>query len=222
MFGPESTVKLTALLATPDSVTTTFPVAAAVGTGTTTLVGPQLVGKAIVPLNVIVVEPWVGPKFVPVMVIEEPTEPELGDRLVMRGVGRNVKLTVLLAFPAAVTTTGPELAPLGTGTVICESVQLAGVAAAPLKVTVLEPWVRPKVVPAIVTVVPDGAEEGERLVMFGTTVKFTLLLGIPPALTTRGPVDAPAGIGTTIWVLLQLAGVAAVPLKVTFPAVEPK
>jgi hypothetical protein len=53
-------------------------------------------------------------------------------------------------------------------------------------------------------------------------MKFTLLLGIPPAVTTRGPVDAPAGIGTTIWMLLQLAGVAAVPLNVTFPTIEPK
>jgi hypothetical protein len=140
----------------------------------------------------------------------------------MLGVGRNMKFTLLLAFPTAVTTSGPVLAPLGTGTVICESFQLAGVAKVPLKETVLEPWVRPKVVPAMVTVVPDGAEEGERLVMFGTIVKFTLLLGIPPTVPTRGPVDAPVGTGTMIWVLLQLTGVAAVPLKVTFPRVEPK
>jgi hypothetical protein len=53
-------------------------------------------------------------------------------------------------------------------------------------------------------------------------MKFTLLLAMPPAVTTTGPVEAPFGIGTTIWVLLQLVGVAAVPLKVTFPMVEPK
>jgi hypothetical protein len=53
-------------------------------------------------------------------------------------------------------------------------------------------------------------------------MKFTLLLGIPPAVTTRGPVDAPVGTGTTIWVFVQLVGVAAVPLKVMFPTVEPK
>jgi hypothetical protein len=53
-------------------------------------------------------------------------------------------------------------------------------------------------------------------------MKFTLLLGIPPEVTTRGPVDAPAGTGTTIWVFVQLEGAAGVPLKETLPTVEPK
>src|SRR5207249_12339237 len=41
------TVKLTALLATPPTVTTTFPVVAPAGTGTTMLVALQLVAAAI-------------------------------------------------------------------------------------------------------------------------------------------------------------------------------
>src|SRR5207245_9355667 len=45
------TVKLTPLLATPPTVTTTFPVVAPVGTGTTMLVALQLVAAAAVPLN---------------------------------------------------------------------------------------------------------------------------------------------------------------------------
>src|SRR5437660_6650605 len=45
------TVKLTPLLATPPTVTTTFPVVAPVGTGTTMLVALQLVGVAVIPLN---------------------------------------------------------------------------------------------------------------------------------------------------------------------------
>jgi len=135
---------------------------------------------------------------------------------------RREKFTALLAMPAAVTTTGPVLAAFGTDTAICVSLQLAGVACVPLKVTVLEPCVKPKVVPVMVNVVPNGPEGGDKLVIFGTTVKFTLLLAIPPAVTTRGPVDAPFGIGRTIWVLLQLDGAAAVPLNVIFPTVEPK
>ena len=142
----------------------------------------------------------------------------------MLGVGRDVKFRLLLAFPAAVTTTGPVLAPMGTGTVIWESLQLLGEATVPLKVTVPEPWARPKVVPVMDTVEPTGAEDGDKLMMFGTTVKFTLLLFIPPTAMSNGPVLEPVGIGTVICVLPQLEVVAAVPLKVIvlLPCVVPK
>jgi hypothetical protein len=56
MIGFELTVKLSPLLTTPDSVITTLPVVAPVGTGTTMLVEPQLEGVASVPLNVTVLE----------------------------------------------------------------------------------------------------------------------------------------------------------------------
>jgi len=51
------TVKLTPLLATPPTVTTTFPVVAPAGTGVTMLVALQLVGVAAVPLNLTVLVP---------------------------------------------------------------------------------------------------------------------------------------------------------------------
>ena len=51
------TVKLTALLATPPTVTTTFPVVAPVGTVVVMLVALQLVTVASVPLNVTVLVP---------------------------------------------------------------------------------------------------------------------------------------------------------------------
>ena len=43
-------------------------------------------------------------------------------------------------------------------------------------------------------------------------------------MTTKLPLDVPLGTGTTIWVLLQLVGLAAVPLNMTLldPCVEPK
>jgi hypothetical protein len=158
------------------------------------------------------------------MVTDAPTDPEAGETLVMLGVGKNVKFALLLALPTAVTTTGPVLAPLGTGTVIWESLQLLGEATVPLKVTALKPCAKPKVVPAIVTLVPDGPVEGERLMIFGTTVKLTLLLFIPPTAMSNGPVLEPAGMGTVTCVLPQLEGAAAVPLKVMvlLPCVEPK
>jgi hypothetical protein len=51
------TVKLTPLLATPPTVTTTLPVVAPAGTEVTILVALQLVTVAIVPLKVTVLEP---------------------------------------------------------------------------------------------------------------------------------------------------------------------
>jgi hypothetical protein len=59
----------------------------------------------------------------------------------------------------------PVVAPLGTGTTILVALQLVGVAAIPLNVTV--PIVDPKFVPMIVTGVPTGPDVGFRLVMLG-------------------------------------------------------
>jgi hypothetical protein len=82
IVGADVTVKLTPLLATPPTVTTTFPVVAPAGTDVTMLVALQLVVVAVVPLNVTVPE---DPKFVPVIVTAVPTAPEVGDRLVIVG-----------------------------------------------------------------------------------------------------------------------------------------
>src|SRR6266404_1849162 len=87
MVGGGITVKATPLLATPETVTTTFPVVAALGTGTTMLVPDvlQLVGVPAVPLKVTVLVPCVDPKFAPVTVTDVPTTPDVGLRLKMLG-----------------------------------------------------------------------------------------------------------------------------------------
>jgi len=139
MLGGTTTVKFTALLARPPTVTTTLPVVAPVGTGTAMLVAVQLVGVAVVPLNVTVLVPCEVPKFAPAMVIDVPTVPELGVKLVMLGGMRTVKLTPLLAAPPTVTTTLPVVAPVGTGTAMLVALQLVGVAVMPLNFTVLVP-----------------------------------------------------------------------------------
>lgn len=95
------TVKLAPLLAKPLTVTTTFPVVAPAGTGTTMLVGLQLVGVAATPLNVTGLPLCAKVKFVPVIVIEVPTGPAVGLRLVMLGV--MLKLIRLLATPETTT-----------------------------------------------------------------------------------------------------------------------
>lgn len=104
------------------------------------LLALQEVGVATMPLKVTVLVPWLAPKFEPAMVTEAPIAPEEGLRLVIAGGGKViVKGTPLLATPATVTTTLPEVAPDGTGTTMEEALQLVGVPRVPLKVTVLVP-----------------------------------------------------------------------------------
>ena len=104
--------------------------------------------------------------------------------------------------------------------------QLVGVAAVPLNLTVLLPWVAPRFVPAIVITVPTGPLAGVRLVNVGATatVYVSALLARPPTVTTTLPVVAPVGTGTAMLVADQVVGVAAVPLNVTVlvPRVAPK
>ena len=108
-----TTVKFTALLGTPSTAITTFPVVATVVTGTTMDPALQFVGVAIVPLNVTVLVPCVDPKFVPVSVTSVPTGPDIGDRLAILGVGSTVNTAVLLDSELLVTTTFPALEPAG-------------------------------------------------------------------------------------------------------------
>jgi len=75
------TVKLTPLLATPPTVTTTLPVVAPAGTGATMLPALQLVGVADTPLNFTVLVPCPAPKFAPAIVTDVPATPEAGFRL---------------------------------------------------------------------------------------------------------------------------------------------
>jgi hypothetical protein len=86
------TLKLTPLLAVLPTVTTTLPVVAPAGTGATMFVVLQLVGVAVVPLNLTVLVPCVEPKFLPVIVTDVPTVPDVGDRLVMLGEAAKRKL----------------------------------------------------------------------------------------------------------------------------------
>ena len=128
------------MLAVPPTVTTTLPVVAPVGTGTTMLVALQLVGVAVVPLNFTVLVPFVEPKFVPVIVTDAPTRADVGFKLVILGAGVvTVKATPLLATPPTVTTTLPVVPPVGTVVVMLVALQLVGVAVVPLNFTVLVP-----------------------------------------------------------------------------------
>lgn len=80
----------------------------------------------------------------PEIVTEVPDGPDVGETLVIVGVCDTVNGIPLLATPPTVTTTFPEVAPIGTGTTMLVALQLVGVAGVPLNVTVLVPCVAPK------------------------------------------------------------------------------
>ena len=81
------------------------------------------------------------------------------------------KLTPLLAIPPTVTTTFPVVAPAGTPATMLVALQLVGVVAMRLNVTV--PAV-PKLDPVMITEVPTGPEDGLRFVMFGLALPWAL------------------------------------------------
>jgi len=216
MFGGGVTAKAIPLLAAPPTVTTTFPVAAPVGTSAVMFVAPQLIGVANVPLNVTVLVPWRRPNPLPMIVTVEPTGPEAGLKLEMFGM--TVKGSPLLATPPTVTTTFPVVAPFGTAAEMLVSVQPTNAAVVPLNVAVLLPCDGPKFTPVIVTETPTSPEVGLKEVMLGgggVTIKLAPLLATPLTVTTTLPLVAPAGTGAVMLAMLQLVGVATVPLKVT-------
>jgi hypothetical protein len=95
------------------------------------------------------------------------------------------------------------------------ALQLVMAAGSPLKRTTLAPALDPKFCPVIVTASPGAPLAGDRLVMLGpgVTVKVTLLLLTPPALTNTVPVVAVPGTGTTMLESLQLNAGADTPLN---------
>src|SRR5947207_2832365 len=104
------------------------------------LVALHDVGAAAIPLKRTLLVPCVAPKFAPAIVTAVPTAADAGARLVTIG---------------------------GSVTVTLVALQLAGVAAVPLKRTVLLPCVAPKFEPAMVTTVPGAPDGGSTLVMAG-------------------------------------------------------
>jgi hypothetical protein len=226
MLGAATTVKLFPALSTPLAWTTTFPVVAPEGTTAKILLALQLITVAVVPLNLIVLIPWVAPKFDPAMVTEAPTAPEVGVKLLILGAGTTVKAIPFVFTPLACTTTFPVVAPEGTVTAMLLALQLVTVAVVPLNLTVPLPWEEPRFDPAMVTAAPTAPVFRERLVMLGVgkTVKLFPLLAAPDTVTTTFPVVAPLGTVTAMLLALQLVTVAVVPLNLTvlLPWVEPK
>src|SRR5579864_8278164 len=231
MPGADVTVNDTPALATPPAaVTTTLPELAPVGTTAVMLVALQFVMVvAWVPPKLTNPLPCDGPKLEPAITMDDPTAPVLGVRLVMPGADVTVNDTPALATPpAAVTTTLPEFAPVGTTAVMLVALQLVMVVAwVPPKVTNPLPCDGPKFDPAITMDDPTAPVLGVRLLMVGAgvTVNVTPLLATPPTVTTTFPVVAVPGTTAVMLVVPQLLIVVAVtPLNFTVlePCGEPK
>jgi hypothetical protein len=105
------TMKLLALVPVPAAVVTlSGPLVAPAGTVAWIVVGDATVNAAAVPLNLTAVAP---PKFDPLIVTVAPASALVGVKLVINGA--TAKLAALVtAPPAAVTLSGPVVAPAGT------------------------------------------------------------------------------------------------------------
>ena len=216
-------VNVTPLLTCWPTLTVTGPVLTLDGAAALIEVALQPVTLAGNPLKRTTLVPWLAPKFWPEIVTAVPAAPVEGEMPVMLGPGDTVKAKLLLLIPPAVTTRGPVVAPEGTGTTMLPSLQLKGVATVPLKVTLPLPCGMPNPDPLIVICVFTAPLAGETPLIAGGGITVKLVeFDATPCVTITGPVVAPEGIGTTICVLFQLAGVALVPLKLIRPATVPK
>jgi hypothetical protein len=166
------TVKVLPADAPTEFVTTTGTAPAVTPVGTATLMvvsvheAYEVTGT---PPTVTLDEPWVAPKYLPLMVTDVPAVPKAGAREEVRG---RFTVKVLPAdVPAVVVTStgkGPALTPSGTATLMVVSVHEAyEVTGTPPMVTLDEPWVAPKYLPLMVTDVPAAPKAGAREEIIG-------------------------------------------------------
>lgn len=163
------TVNDAVLLENPASLTDTEPLVVFVGTVTVMLLSLQAVAVAATPLNKTWLPLEAVPKPEPLNMTLPPMGAAGGPKLVITGLIAVNVVAGTLAIELTVTLTGPapEGTAAGTTATICELVQLVTVAAAPLKVIELLPWVAPKFDPAIVTDVPTPPKLGDNPLIYG-------------------------------------------------------
>ena len=120
MTGVGITVKLAPAPEYPFTLTVRLkvPAGAEAGTGTAREFSVALLGVAMTPLKFTWMRSCASPRFVPVMVNTVPAAPEPGETLATAGVASTLNSKPLLAALFTFTSTGPEVAPTGTGTVI--------------------------------------------------------------------------------------------------------
>lgn len=130
-------------------------------------------------------------KFVPVIVTVMPVPALAGVNPEMVGGGRKVKPAKLVVPPAVITVILPLVAFAGTTAFICVAETIIKLAAfTPLNCTCVAV---PKFVPIIVTVAPDAAAVGKKLVMVGVPANIKPgIVAMPPEVVTLTFPLAPA------------------------------
>jgi hypothetical protein len=142
------------------------------------------------------------------------------------GAGMTINPTPAAGIPATETTTGPEVAPIGTAAVMILSVQVSGVASMPLNVTVPEV---PKLEPVMVTTCPTSPAAGDSIITVGAVENCKALVVRPAAMIVTEVVPGGKG-GTCATTVLefQFATCALIPLNWTllepwvFPSAVPE
>jgi hypothetical protein len=200
----------------PLTMTEIGPEVAPNGTEVVILVVDDAVTAAAVPLNVTVFSEGVLLKLVPVIVTTTPKPPLLGEKLVIEGVPKTVKLLELeTVTPLKETEIGPEPAPIGTEVVILLLLKEVTIALVPLNST---RGADIKFDPEIITVVPIPAAVGLKLdiVGDGSTEKLVVLRTVTPLTVTEiFPEVAPDGTRAVILVADEAIMVAVVLLNFT-------
>ena len=140
-----------------------------------------LVIAAVVPLNFTSLLAMLSLKSVPDIVIDVPTIPDTGEKLVIVGgeLKRVKSVEDVAVFPLTPTVIFPVVACAGTVTVKEELVAAVTIAVAPLKVTKLSPVVSLKLVPLIVTDAPTEPDIGVKSVMLRAGAWLSLLHDAP-------------------------------------------
>jgi hypothetical protein len=139
-------------------------------------------------------------KLAPEIVTVTPVPALIGVNEAMVGDGINVNPASVATPPGVVTETLPDAPPATTAVIVVAFTTLNEEADVPPKLTAVAPV---KLVPVMVTVVPDPALVGAKEVMLGAgiTVKFVPeTTVIPFTVTLIGPVAAPEG--TVVLILL--------------------
>jgi len=203
--GVGKTVKFEALvMVTPLVATLIGPVVAPDGTVVVRLVVVAAVTVASVPLKRTSLEDGVVLKFVPEIVTDALSDPLVGVKVVMVGVGSTVKdaaLLIVTPVPLTVIEIGPAVAPAGTEVVRLVDDAAVTVANVPLKRTMLFAGVLLKFVPEITTVAVTAPLTGSNpeIVGVGITVKSAALVKVTPlTVIDIGPDVAPAGTEVVI------------------------
>lgn len=203
----------------PLTVTEIGPVDVPEGTVAVILVELAAVTVAATPLkNSTILLAKVELKFVPVMTMEAPTAPSFGMKLVMVGVGTIKFAELVPIIPLTVTDIGPAVAPNGTEVVMLVVVDAVTTAVVPLKSTVFSAGVLLKLLPVIVTVIPNPPVSGVKEDIKGVpqTIKLLELKMVMPLKDTEiGPEPAPAGTLVVILVLVNEVTIAVIPLNST-------